>query len=202
MDVDLLLQHYAAAGPLIERALGAIPFVWSTLPGGVDGPTIFHGPLSPHTKPKAPVINVPTASGLHRYPALSTQRIEGLVPHGAVEFYSWTPTSADPTRARFARILLEAPAGDAHVLNAALDLMEAILQEDDLQSLRVYDGGKGAALWIPFADSPSYEDLRLWLHARCAQAALRDPELATLAPNSKGRPARPSPRAIQCGRAL
>jgi DNA primase len=106
-------------------------------------------------------------------PALSTQRIEGLVRHGAVEFYSWTPTSADPTRARFARILLEAPAGDAHVLNAALDLMEAILQEDGLQSLRVYDGGKGAALWIPFADSPSYEDLRLWLHARRASRSAR-----------------------------
>src|ERR1700733_14328354 len=124
MNVDLLLRHYAVAGPLMERPLGPIPFVWSTLPGGVDGPTIFHGPLSPHTKPKAPVVNVPTASGLHRYPALSTQRLEGLVRYGAVEFYSWTPTSADPTRARFARILLESPAGDARALNDALDAME------------------------------------------------------------------------------
>lgn len=66
--------------------------------------------------------------------------------------------------------------------------MEAILQDDALQSLRVYDGGKGAALWIPFADSPTYEDLRLWLHGRCAQAALRCPDLLTLAPNSKGGP--------------
>lgn len=188
MHVDLLLRHYAAAGPLMERALGAIPFVWSTLPGGLEGPTIFHGPLSPHTKPKAPVVDVPTASGIHRYPALSTARLEGLVRYGAVEFYCWTPSAADPTRARFARILLEAPGGTAENLNAALDAVEAILGEANLQSVRVYDGGKGAALWIPFADAPAYEDLRLFLHGPCAEAAQRNPDLITLAPNSKGGP--------------
>lgn len=185
-NVDLLLQHYAAAGPPIERALGPIPFVWSTLPGGLDGPTIYHGPLSPKTRPKAPVVDVPTASGLHRYPALSADRIEGLVRYGAVEIYSWTPSRDDPTRARFARILLEAPASDAEHLNDALDVVEAVLRDDELESLRTYDGGMGAALWIPFADKPSYEDLRLWLHGVCAIAVARSPELLTPAPNVKG----------------
>src|ERR1700684_2485534 len=88
---ETLLKHYAVAGPLMERAFGSIPFVWSTLPRGFDGPTIFRGPLSPHTRPKAPVVDVPTASGIHRYPALSAARIEGLVRYGAVEVYSWAP---------------------------------------------------------------------------------------------------------------
>ena len=65
-DTEALLRHYTVAGPLIERIVGSIPFVWSTLPAGLNGPTIFHGPLSPHTKPKAPVIDVPTASGMHQ----------------------------------------------------------------------------------------------------------------------------------------
>ncbi len=186
MNVDVLLQHYAAAGPLMERDLGPIPFVWSTLPGGIDGPTIYHGPLSPKTRPKAAVVDVATASGHHRYPVLSTGRIEGLVRYGAVEIYSWSPSRDDPTRARFARLLLEAPNADAKSLNAALDAVEAILREGGLESLRVYDGGKGAAVWIPFADEPSYEEVRLWLHEECAKAVERNPELLTLAPNVKG----------------
>ncbi|HEX3671661.1 MAG TPA: hypothetical protein VHT92_08165 [Candidatus Cybelea sp.] len=185
-NVESLLRHYAAAGPLMERALGPIPFVWSTLPGGFDGPTIYHGPLSPKTRPKAPVVDVPMASGLHRYPALSADRVEGLVRYGAVEIYSWTPSRDDPTRARFARILLEAPTSDSQHLNDGLDAVEAVLREGKLESLRIYDGGTGAALWIPFTDKPSYEDLRLWLHAECADAVERHPDLLTLAANVKG----------------
>jgi DNA primase len=188
-DTEALLRHYAVAGPLIERIVGSIPFVWSTLPAGLNGPTIFHGPLSPHTKPKAPVIDVPTASGMHRYPALSAERIEGLVAHGAIEVYSWSPTAADPTRLRFARILLETRSPrDWLLLSAGLDLVEGVLFDEGIQSLRVYDGGSGAAIWIPFCDSPIYDDVRSWLHAKCAQAVLRDPKAVTLEPNSHGGP--------------
>jgi hypothetical protein len=52
-DTEALLRRYAVAGPLMERIIASIPFGSSTLPAGVNGPTIFHGPLSPHTKPKA-----------------------------------------------------------------------------------------------------------------------------------------------------
>jgi DNA primase len=187
-DTDLLL-HYAVAGPLMERIFGAIPFVWSTLPAGFTGPTIFHGPLSPHTKPKAPVVDVPSAAGVHRYPALSTERIEGLVRHGAVELYSWSPTAADPTRLRFARILLEAASPEEWLkLEDGLDAVEGVLYDAGIKSLRVYDGGSGVALWIPFCDSPRYDDVRAWLHAQCAQAVLRNPNTVTLEPNSHGGP--------------
>ena len=188
-DQELLLKHYAVAAPLMERAFGAIPFVWSTLPGGFSGPTIFHGPLSPHTKPKGPVVDVPTAAGLHRYPALSAERIEGLVRHGAVEFYSWSPAIADPTRVRFARILLEAASPEQWLeLDNGLDAVEGVLFDAKIESLRVYDGGNGVALWIPFGDTPGYEDVRTWLHAQCAQAVLRNPSALTLEPNSHGGP--------------
>ncbi|MBV9720169.1 MAG: hypothetical protein JOZ77_12690 [Candidatus Eremiobacteraeota bacterium] len=189
LDTDLLLRHYAVAGPILERAFGKIPFVWSTLPAGFDGPTIFHGPLSVHTKPKGPIVDVPTASGLHRYPALSSERIEGLVRHGAVELYSWSPEPSDPTRVRFARILIEAlPNADFRTLEAGLSAVEDVLSDGKIESLRVYDGGTGAALWIPFCDGPSYEEVRPWLHAQCAQAATRHPDLVTLQPNSHGGP--------------
>ena len=188
-DTDTLLRHYAVAGPLMERAFGATPFVWSTLPGGFSGPTIFHRPLSPHTKPKGPVVDVPTAAGVHRYPALSAERIEGLVRHGAVEFYSWPPCIADPTRVRFARLLLETASPEQWLeLNDGLDAVEGVLFEAKIESLRVYDGGNGVALWIPFCNAPSYEDVRTWLHAQCAQAILRNPSALTLEPNSRGGP--------------
>ena len=38
VNTDVLLRHYAVAGPLMERLFGAIPFVWTTLPRGFDGP--------------------------------------------------------------------------------------------------------------------------------------------------------------------
>jgi DNA primase len=186
---EVLLRHYAVAGPLMERVFGAIPFVWSTLPGGFDGPVLFHGPLSPLTKPKAPVIDVPTASGVHRYPALSAARIEGLVPYGAVQLYSWSPVAGRPTRVRFARLLVGTAAkADRHDLHSGLVAVESVLRGCGVQWLRVYDGGNGAALWIPFSDAPEYADVRAWLHACCLLAVRSAPNVVTLEPNSHGGP--------------
>ena len=185
--VEALLKHYAAAGPLIERVLGSIPFVWSTLPGGFKGPVIFHGPLSPHTRPKAPVVDVPTAAGIHRYPALSAARIEGLARYGAVELYSWSPLAAQPTRVRFARLLLATlPDAERGALDAGLAAVEDVLAAAGIRWLRLYDGGTGVALWIPFGDAPSYDAVRAWLHACCIRAVLSAPDLLTLEPNSHG----------------
>jgi DNA primase len=186
---EVLLKHYAMTGPLMERAFGSIPFVWSTLPRGFDGPTIFHGPLSPLTRPKAPVVDVPTASGIHRYPALAAARIEGLVRHGAVEFYSWSPVAAQPTRVRFARLLLEtAPKGDPRALEAGLALVEDALNISYVRWLRIFDGGTGVALWIPFCDAPPYESVRTWLRYCCEDAVSHGPDVLTLEPNSHGGP--------------
>ncbi|HZY99654.1 MAG TPA: hypothetical protein VFE36_08780, partial [Candidatus Baltobacteraceae bacterium] len=118
-----LEAHYALAGSYLERLFGGIPFVWTTLPGGFKGPTIYHGPLSAKTKPKAPVVDVATKHGIARYPALSRERIAGLVAHGAIEVYSWSPTANDPTRARFGRALVEVP--KPVVETAAFDDLES-----------------------------------------------------------------------------
>ncbi|MBV9263672.1 MAG: hypothetical protein JO324_05060 [Candidatus Eremiobacteraeota bacterium] len=187
MNTGLLLRHYAVVGPLLERLFGPIPLVWSTTPKGPDGPTIFHGPLSEKTQPKGPVVDVPTAQGVHRYPALSAARIQGLVEHGAVEFYSWSPTAANPTRARCGRLLLETlRAGDNDELERALGMLEEMLELAGVATLRVYDGGFGAALWMPFGDEPSYADVRNFLHGICAKAVEQFPDVMTQAPNSHG----------------
>lgn len=187
VDTDLLLRHYAEAGPLLERYFAGIPFVWSTLPKGVGGPTVFHGPLSDHTVPKGPVVDVPTSAGMHRYPALSAERIEGLVRHGAVEFYSWTPAFADPTTARYGRILIETlPGADSLTRNEGMYAVERVLRSARVRWIRVYDGGTGIALWVPFSDCPSYADVRSWLRDRCLEAVQQSPDKVTLVPNSHG----------------
>jgi DNA primase len=191
VDTNVLLRHYATAGPLMERLFGAIPFVWTTLPRGVDGPKIYHGPLSEKTRPKGPVVCVPTVHGVRRYPALSAERIEGLVRHGAVEFYSWSPTVADPTRARFGRILVETRSdidedNSLVALENGLGALDMLLKDSNVESLRVYDGGTGAAMWIPFCDEPTYGDVLRWLHALCANVVERYPGDVTREPNSHG----------------
>src|SRR5579862_8257225 len=157
VDTDLLLQHYGVAGPVVERLLGPIPFEWVTLPKGLAGPRIYHGPLSDHTRPKAAVVDVPTAGGVRRYPQLSTSRIEGLVRYGAVEVLSWSPTPSDPCRPAFARLLVETIAGTApKTLADAMLALRGVFREGGLESVPVFDGGSGAALWIPLTDAPSY----------------------------------------------
>jgi DNA primase len=182
---ERLLRYYATAGPLIEKLLGGIPFVWSTQPRGRAGPTLYHGPLSDKTRPKAPVVDVPTADRVRRYPQLSASRIEGLVRYGAVEIYSWSPAVNDPTRAGFARLLIEVnPHTPPKTLNDAVLRMRAVLQEKRFECVVVFDGGSGAALWIPLANAPEYDAVRAWLKSVCEDAITAHPELFTLEPNT------------------
>lgn len=89
----------------------------------------------------------------------------------------------------YARILLETEiAAEWLRLEDALDAVEGVLDDAGIKSLRVYDGGTGVAIWIPFCDSPAYDDVRAWLHERCAEAVLRNPKNLTLEPNSHGGP--------------
>lgn len=184
-DTKLLMEHYALVGPIIERLFGGIPLVWTTMPQGTGGPSTYHGPLSVRTKPKAPVVDVPHHGAAQRYPKLSADRILGLTRHGGVEFHSWTPTPDDPTRVRFARLLIETEHGERSRLYEAVRIMQTLIHdEDNFAGPLVFDGGTGAALYFPFADAPSYEDVRAWLRARCEAAVERYPDTVTLEPNT------------------
>jgi hypothetical protein len=46
----------------------------------------------------------------------------------------------------------------------AIRIMQTLIHdEDNFPGPLVFDGGTGAALYFPFADAPSYEDVRTWL---------------------------------------
>lgn len=185
-DTDLLLGHYGIVGPIVERELGGIPFLWATLPKGPDGPTVFHGPLAAKTRPKAPVVDVPLKRGVLRFPKLSAERILGLVRHGGVEIYSWSPTADDPARVHFARLLIETePKSPRTLLFDAIEIMVDLFKtEDRVGGPLLFDGGIGASLWFPFTDGPSYEAVRQWLHERCELAVERHGNVVTLEPNT------------------
>ena len=81
---------------------------------------------------------------------------------------------------------METLSGDLFALENGLSNVEKILDDSKTESLRVYDGGTGAALWIPFRDAPAYGEVLRWLHTVCAKAVERSPSEVTLAPNSHG----------------
>jgi hypothetical protein len=85
-----VLEHYRLVGPLIEASFAQTPIVFVNYPGGVDKGATFH------------VTTVP----------LTSEKLLWLIHREyAVEFYTWAPTLLDVERLRYARILLEAPAG-------------------------------------------------------------------------------------------
>ena len=183
-----LEAHYATAAPILERLFGGTPLVWVTWPFGAEKSPIYHGELSPKVPLRVPHVDVTTSSGLHRYAALTAEQVEHLAGHGAVEFHGWSPTVGDPSRAAFARLLIEAhdAALPPELVKEAALALRALLFSEGLECVPVFDGGTGIALWIPFADGPSYPDVRLWLHRLCAKAVAAHPDLVTLEPNSHG----------------
>lgn len=196
LGVGVLVEHYRVAGPLLERLIGRVPLVWATFPHGLSGDKWFHGPLSPRTTLRGPYVDVTTTTGAYRYSALTAELIEALsrshaadgeIDLAAVEFHSWTPTVADPDRAQFGRVLLEMPAAlPSTLLKEAMLAMRAMLFEQGLECVPIFDGGSGAALWIPFSDAPEYPALRAWLNALCKRAVARHPQLLTMEPNTHG----------------
>jgi DNA primase len=53
-----------------------------------------------------------------------------------------------------------------------------------LEAVPLLDGGKGIALWIPFADTPQAEPLRVWLHSLCKRAVTLHPNLVSTVYNT------------------
>lgn len=48
------------------------------------------------------------------------------------------------------------------LLKEAMLAMRAMLFEEGLECVPIFDGGSGAALWIPLSDGPAYAEMRAW----------------------------------------
>jgi DNA primase len=167
-DVPLMqhvLPHYQLVAPLIDASFSQTPIVFVNYPNGIDKERAFH------------VTTVP----------LSVGKLLWLI-HAkyAIEFYTWAPTLLDVERLRFGRILLEAPAGVEfeRVKLAALAMRALLFGVARLEAVPLLDGGKGIALWIPFADTPQAEPLRVWLRSLCKRAVALHPDLVSTVYNT------------------
>jgi DNA primase len=160
-----VLAHYRLVAPLIDASLSQTPIVFVNYPNGVDKQRVFH------------VTTVP----------LSVDKLLWLMhAEYAIEFYTWAPTLLHVGALRFGRILLEAPQGvDFEKVKLAALAMRALLFDvAKLEAVPLLDGGKGIALWIPLADAPQAEPLRVWLHVLCKRAVALHPDLVSTAYNT------------------
>lgn len=180
------LEYYQAVLPLIAESFDGIPLVWATYPNNpshskpVEGP-VLHGRLRDRIH-KLPTVDVPLErAGVRAYLKLERRTMEWLLEyHHAVEFHSWTPTKTNPTKLRYARILLE----NNNVRDAAIALRDMLIHRG-VQAIPLLDGNGGVSLYIPFNDAPHYDDVRRWLHVVANDAAARRPDLFTTEPNSR-----------------
>ncbi len=181
-----ILEHYERVAPLLVGTFGAIPIVAATFPSGFDAPPNWHGAVAGPLPASIPHVDVVTASGSHRYVGLAQNSLLWLIHrYYAVEFHSWSPIAADPTRVRFARILLERDnVTDERAVQAAAFALRDVLARAGAKSIPMHAGATGIALWIPFADAPPYPPVLAWLHAVAAQAVAQNANLLSSEPNS------------------
>ena len=176
-----VLEHYRRAAPLMALDFPHVPVVGAWHDDGLGTPPTFSGAWP--GLPSAIVrVRVTTASGKHWYPGLTENAVAWLVDSGAVGVLSWMPSPRDPQRVGYARILLRrcGTAGEQELKYAML-AMRTALQGWGLHAVPVLDGHHGAALFVPFADAPAYDDVRTWLHGVCATATERHPALLACA---------------------
>ncbi|MBV8369773.1 MAG: hypothetical protein JO036_12715 [Candidatus Eremiobacteraeota bacterium] len=186
-----ILAHYERVAPLIASNFPHAPLVFSYYPHGLGTEPAFssnHDEL-PHS---VPPVTVTTSSGRHVYPGCAVNTILYYVHIGAVGVHSWTPAPSDPDAVAFARILLKPIAGATQAqLREALLVLRSALQLPALDAIPLFEGSD-AALFIPFADAPSYEAVRTWLHKVLATALTEHPEL--LVARAKPHEQRTAPR--------
>ena len=73
-----------------------------------------------------------------------------------------------------------------------MQLVREALAAERLQALALFDGFRGAAVWIPFADAPAYDRLGPWLHAFASKLAGKYSDLLTTAARTSERAGRVS----------
>lgn len=178
-----IVEHYRRVLPALLPHVGGTPLVAVLFPRGLEERPTYLGPLHHPPFDRAPTVDVESASGLLTYLAVAENTVLWQIHRSAVELHSWMPTIADPTRVRFARVLLEQPGcPDLKMIKAAALRWRALLEERGLDAAVGLDPD-GATVWIPFGDAPRYVDVRAWLHARAAEVLARDPELFTELPD-------------------
>ncbi len=156
---------------------GGIPLTTLFLPDGFLGGEVRVGRLHKPVPPHLPTIDVTTRSGAHRFLALSRESLLWRAHAYAIGFESWTPLPSDPLRVRFARLAIT-PHGSATLAmqRDAARALRAVLNAHHVDAFALIDG-PGIVLYVPFADGPSYDLTRVWLHAISAEAAAGAPDL-------------------------
>jgi DNA primase len=175
-----VLAHYEHAADVIALNFPHAPVVAVGYPQGFGKDPSYtatwHKPL-----PKTiPYVDVGPADALKRYAAIDRNALLWLVHRGAVGFESWTPSPRDPESVGHARVLLSPRNGATQEqLAYAMLALRMQLFERGAEAIAVLDGRHGAALFVPFADLPTYEAVRLWLHAVANAAVAQCPTLLT-----------------------
>ncbi len=175
-------KHYSEAIPWLVRHFEGIPLIYATYSAGLGDDAIYHKTVS-DAPATITTIDVRTSTGTHPYVKLNAHNLTWLVAgRYAVELQSWSPAAGDPQHAAFGRITF-APNGSAGFdrVVAAMQIVRDALSAEHLQSIALLDGFRGTAVWIPFADKPSYDRLGPWLHAFAASLAGSHPDLLTTA---------------------
>jgi DNA primase len=160
-----VLAHYRLVAPLIDTSFCGTPIVFANYPQGIEKGAVFHETTV----------------------QLSVEKLLWLIhAEYAIEFYTWAPMLLDVSALRFGRILIEAPPGVEfeRVKLAALAMRALLFDGAKLEAVPLVDGGKGMALWIPFADAPRALPLRKWLTGLCRRAVALHPALVSMLYNT------------------
>jgi DNA primase len=182
-----LLAHYEWVVDWLHESFGGAPVSAEYYPFGIGGEPMHTGAWRGPVSPSAETREVPAAGGVDIYPACEPNALMWLVHKGAIGLGSWTPSKKDPNAVRYARFVLrQNPGADDNTLRAALKRLRTVLQTFGLDGVPLLDG-QSAALFVPFADAPGYDDVRTFLQGIVVRAAATAPNV--LVPERKPREA-------------
>jgi DNA primase len=176
----LVLAHYERVADFLIESFPRAPIVPVYYPHGLDKDPEYRGPWYAAPPVGAHAVGVGDPARPHAYLTLERETLLWLARDGAVGLESWTPSTRDPESVGYARITLK-PRGGAtqeHLAFAMLGLQTALLN-CGAESIPVLNGVDGATLFIPFADAPTYESVRTWLHGIADRVVRHSPNLCT-----------------------
>jgi DNA primase len=174
-----VLAHYERAVDLIAANFPLAPVVPIYYPRGFDKARQYGGSVHEELPKTIPSVEVTEEPHPRRYVAVDANALLWLVHRYAVGFCSWTPSARDPHRVGFARIVLSPRGGaTAEMVSAAMLALRIALIDRGIKAIPVLEAD-GAALFIPFADAPAYDDVRTWLHDLADAAIARHTVMLT-----------------------